>query len=815
MAELLAPGGGFEAAVRAFENGADAVYLGLSEFSARKSAVNFSMDDLRRLRRFQPDKKLYLALNTLVPDKDLSGAGAILLDARDAGIDAVIVQDAGIANLVRRLTPELALHASTQMAVHNVEGAREVLDEGFTRAVLARECTLKEIREIRRAVPELELEVFVHGALCFGFSGLCQASQFLLGRSANRGECGQICRTWFESEGRAVYPFSQNDLALGGRVRDLASAGVASLKIEGRMKGPQYTASVCRWYRILLDGDDDSAGGTDAGGLGVGTTGGENVFKKRGGKKNGTDTGCGAGCPAEAGGDYREPAEEAALSFSRNQTIGRLDGGKGKDLLNPVYPGPTGLFAGKVLRRDGKGVFLRAGRDLERRDGLLWFTAGAPGAPPEPHKGGLMFRDGKRSSVKKGESAWIDLVNPPKEGEEVRLLSRSGDHPKKVNAASFGLYKTPIGLRISLRENRLHLLGTCFEFSREMSDSAPAEEARAQGRFIPAVEKAFSGSGESDFVCSPVIVESLKSAEMKNGGAAGEPFIPPARLKRIRREFLNDFSKAYGNWKEQRLKAVLREIEEWSGGSDSCAAPAKPTRTMMISPSWLPLPFPAAVSDSDLRASDLPVIGGVSFLPLPPVEFRSGILRERIESLIEEAFGNETRRLCIGLNNPSHVYLARRLAECRPDDIGSGRLSFFLDYGLYTVNRAAWEWYRRRVPGLMFFVESLESEQDGWVRRYAEIPAVRLGEDFPMPLFISRTCPVRHAGLNGNTKIGECPVSCNGNRDFVLTQNGREYRVLMRSCLCYVLSGSVLREESFYRIQKKAEKKEENIPFNS
>ena len=236
------------------------------------------------------------------------------------------------------------------MAVYDIAGASELADAGFSRVVLARECSLAEITGIRNALPDLELEVFIHGALCYGFSGLCQASQVLLDRSANRGACGQICRTWFTDQGTPLYPFSLNDLAVGEGVSDLVRLGVNSLKIEGRMKSPEYTASVCAWYRAILDGDAE-------------------------------------------GPVLEALAEDATLRFSRDQTVGWLPGGKGRKMVNPQYPGATGLEAGTVLQRDRDGVRLKAATDLENRDGLLWFL---PGRLPRPMKAGLRFRDRSR-----------------------------------------------------------------------------------------------------------------------------------------------------------------------------------------------------------------------------------------------------------------------------------------------------------------------------------------------------------------------------------------------------------------------------------
>ena len=272
MPELLAPAGGFDAALAAFQYGADAVYLGLSHFSARAEADNLTPDRLRLLlayaRAFCPPKRIYVTVNTLVEDAELPHL-IETLDALDAlGPDGVIVQDLGMARLIRDHFPRLALHASTQMAVHNTAGAIALRELGFTRVVLARELTLDEIRRIVRDA-DVEIEVFVHGALCYSVSGLCLFSSHMSGRSGNRGRCAYCCREAFSapdpglqtsdrrtstSDNRPAFPFSMRDLALAPLLDAVAATGVQSLKIEGRMKSPLYVACVTDFYRRKLDG---------------------------------------------------------------------------------------------------------------------------------------------------------------------------------------------------------------------------------------------------------------------------------------------------------------------------------------------------------------------------------------------------------------------------------------------------------------------------------------------------------------------------------------------------------------------------------
>ena len=250
--ELLAPAGDFATALAAFEAGADAVYCGLADFSARAFAKNLCPEELELLvRRAHADgKKVYVTFNTLLDEDQLDGAVETLARLEEIAPDGVIVQDLGVARLIRTNFPTLALHASTQLVAHNLEGVLALGELGFTRVVLARELSLEEIRSIAKRCGDIELEVFIHGALCYSLSGLCLFGAMEKGRSGNRGMCPYCCRQ--ENHGR--YPFSMKDLRLGAEVLKLAEAGVASLKIEGRMKTPLYVSSVTRYYRELLDG---------------------------------------------------------------------------------------------------------------------------------------------------------------------------------------------------------------------------------------------------------------------------------------------------------------------------------------------------------------------------------------------------------------------------------------------------------------------------------------------------------------------------------------------------------------------------------
>ena len=255
--ELLAPAGSMEALRAAVCNGADAVYLGADTFNARMNARNFSAADLQEAVVYCHVRgvKVHLTLNTLVLDREMPRAAELIRMAASCGVDAFIVQDLGMVSLCRQLAPDVPIHASTQMSIHSLEGVLEAAALGCSRVVLARELPAEEIAHICKKSP-VEIEVFVHGALCMCYSGQCYLSAVIGRRSGNRGQCAQPCRLpygygRFES---TRYPLSLKDNCLAGELDELRRMGVASIKIEGRMKRPEYVAIVTRAYRTVLNG---------------------------------------------------------------------------------------------------------------------------------------------------------------------------------------------------------------------------------------------------------------------------------------------------------------------------------------------------------------------------------------------------------------------------------------------------------------------------------------------------------------------------------------------------------------------------------
>jgi U32 family peptidase len=377
--ELLAPAGDWECARAAVENGADAIYFGLEKFNARMRAHNFTEADLPRLMEYLHGRgvKGYVTFNTLIFEDEMAEANQYLRTIIGSGVDAAIVQDVGICRLIRTLSPDFPIHASTQMTITSAGGVEFARALGCNLVVLARECSLKEIDAIAKGAQtttvspastsaHLPLEVFVHGALCVAYSGQCLTSEALGGRSANRGECAQACRLPYElvADGKLVplgarkYLLSPQDLAGLEILPELVRTGVASLKIEGRLKSPEYVASITRIYRRALD-DIKLRSATDD--------------SKRLSPKE-----------ANRSGDTQYEME---MAFSRGLYTGWFRGINNQQLVHANFGKKRGVFLGKVceVRRDQVVILLQ--NSLKAGDGVV-FDRGKPG---EKEEGGRVY----------------------------------------------------------------------------------------------------------------------------------------------------------------------------------------------------------------------------------------------------------------------------------------------------------------------------------------------------------------------------------------------------------------------------------------
>jgi U32 family peptidase len=338
--ELLAPAGDWDCVKAAVENGADAIYFGLDRFNARMRAENFTSADLPELMSFlhQRGVKGYLTLNTLIFPNELAAVEDYLRTAIQAGVDAAIVQDVGICRLIRHISPDWPIHASTQMTITSAAGVEFAAALGCNLVVLARECSIAEIHKIQQQLtaPKLPLEIFVHGALCVAYSGQCLTSESLGGRSANRGECAQACRLPYElvADGYKVdlgdrqYLLSPQDLSGLELLPQIAEAGISCLKIEGRLKTPEYVASVTKIYRQAIDSLDYQSSNPNS------------------------------------------DRYQLEMAFSRGLATGWLGGIDNQMLVHGEFSSKQGVLVGEVIKVGNRAIIIQYQVPIKPGDGL-------------------------------------------------------------------------------------------------------------------------------------------------------------------------------------------------------------------------------------------------------------------------------------------------------------------------------------------------------------------------------------------------------------------------------------------------------------
>ena len=498
--EILAPAGSFEAAVAAFVGGADAVYLGLSDFSARKAAKNFSKEEFLSLKTLavRDGKKIFAALNTVIKENETESALDCARFLYDAGVDAVILQDIGFASVLKKLFPALTLHASTQMAVHTVEGVKFLKTQGFSRVVLSREVPFDLIAKIKKEVPDMELEVFVHGALCYSFSGLCLASGMVLGRSGNRGMCAQFCRSYYETEdGRKGYFFSCNDLEYKDFVQQLKFAGVDSFKIEGRMKSPEYVFHTSALYRAMLERSD-----------------------------------------------YFDALKNSRICFARKATSGYLKNFSGNNLICSGYPGHRGVKTGVCEKKLKDRFFIKTKYSLGIHDGLLFFKNNDETKPFNCSVEEISSASGKNLKIV-GDSSrvYVKTAELPEVGDEIYLVSSRSLERKKVNSASFPQWKKAIPLEISVNGNKIGIKSGDFSYE---SEEIVAEKSENQNGFKDKFAEILKTSADSFYFSDRISFD--KNCE--------NVFVVPSVLKKIR----TDFYEKYAAFRDAAFEEQKREI---------------------------------------------------------------------------------------------------------------------------------------------------------------------------------------------------------------------------------------------------------------
>ncbi|TVL99250.1 MAG: hypothetical protein CV087_18665 [Candidatus Brocadia sp. WS118] len=520
--ELLSPAGNMECFFAAIENGADAVYFGLQDFSARASAQNFTLTDASKaiVCARKNAVKTYIALNTLIKTCEMERVVDLLIALEEIQPDALILQDIGLLHLIRSQFHHFCLHASTQMTIHNLAGVKQLEQMGFQRVVLARELSVDEITHIAQNTT-MEIEVFVHGALCYSYSGLCFLSSMTGGRSGNRGRCAQPCRMQYSSSsGDEGYLFSMKDLLTISQINKLITAGVHSFKIEGRMKSPEYVAVVTNAYRQMIDGRLHDEGDT--------IRRIKTVFSRE---------------TTHAylfHGDYRQTKNSA------NHQI------KATDAINPAYPANIGSYAGEVIDTRRGHIVIRADSDIGVRDLLQVFDNAQKEPSLLPVK--IIEIKGKRVyEVHKGDVATIGSEKRFTPGARLFLVSSQKIKetfrpkvPKKLIST-----RIPVNLEVKIRPDGISIKGSTKHVT--LAKDYPVKLERGIHRVIEeeGIRNSFSRLGETLFELRDFLVDISEKL-----------FIPLSTLNEIRRDFFQHLSVSYQKDKEKRSQNIKKWIKE-------------------------------------------------------------------------------------------------------------------------------------------------------------------------------------------------------------------------------------------------------------
>lgn len=499
--ELLAPAGNFECEVQAINNGANAIYLGGSLFSARAFADNFDVDEVKKAIEYAHlrNVKVYITINTLLNEFEIEKAFEMAKTYYDLNVDAILVQDLGLLSLLRTRLPDLEVHASTQMHIHNIEGVRTCKKLGIKRVVVARESSLDFIQEACKE--DIEIETFVHGAICVSYSGECLMSSLTKNRSANKGMCAQCCRLKYElyENDKPVntdtkYLLSPKDMFLLEDIPALISAGVSSLKIEGRMKSSAYVGYVTRLYREAIDA-------------------------------------------YYANEKYiltNEKIEKLKVLFNRGFTNTYLKNDK-SILFHNERPNHMGILIGKVIKTSGLKTFIKLDRDIKQFSGIRVVSAN--------EDAGLILnsikvKDRLVAKAYKNEVIEVNLKTPVKVNDKV-YLTQDNNFEDEVNATAS--LKMPLSLKIrAFAGKQLEIKADSFTYLSEVLLEKAIKRPLSRENIIDS----FSSVDLHPYYLSDIEIEM------------DDFFIPLKKLNEIRRDF-------YDSYDEYRLALFKREANPY------------------------------------------------------------------------------------------------------------------------------------------------------------------------------------------------------------------------------------------------------------
>ncbi|MGB3766146.1 MAG: U32 family peptidase [Phormidesmis sp.] len=765
--ELLAPAGNWDCVKAAVENGADAIYFGLDRFNARMRADNFTREDLPELMAFLHGRgvKGYVTLNTLVFPQELKAAAHYLRTIIAAGVDAAIVQDVGICRLIRHLSPDFPIHASTQMTVTSAAGVGFAQRLGCHLVVLARECSIKEINKIQRQLKKenlvMPLETFVHGALCVAYSGQCLTSESLGGRSANRGECAQACRMTYDlvADGKAVdlgdraYLLSPQDLSGLPVIPELIDAGVVSLKIEGRLKTPEYVANVVRVYRQALDKVVLDLSKTDR-------------VTKRTAERAAERTSATDLKLRKTQATYQPSQAERyslEMAFSRGLATGWFQGSDNQALVHARFGKKRGAYVGRVSRiqknnRDAQLV-LEVEVPVKPGDGVV-----IDSGHPDSEQGGRLYaverrgketfvsfgrRDVDMARVRVGDRLW--KTSDPELDKEIRQ-TYAGDVPK---------FKRAISVEVSGRVGEGVRAIAVDEFGRSVEAVTDVLLAAAYRKPLTTerLTQQFSRLGNTPF----------ELFELKNK-LVGEVMVPVSALNQLRRELVD------------RLLDVRSQPQSWTLNPHasyrdllpemSAAKTAEPNLIALVrSPAQI-----QAVLESGLRTLYCELED--------PVRYQQAV--QQVKDF-NGAAGRETAEIFVApprITKPSEYYILEQVKKANADGYlvrNYDQLAFFEgdrcigDFSLNVANPIAADYYKSA-----FSLERLSASYDLNVQQLEDLLASAPPDWFDltihqhMPMFHMEHC-VFCAFLSTGTDFTNCGRSCDRHEVKLRDRTGTEH----------------------------------------
>ena len=776
--ELLAPAGGPDAGFAAFHYGADAIYLGLQKFSARAEAENFSLEEVAEITAYAhsltPRRRVFITINTLIRADELAELIEDVAALAEIGVDALIIQDLGVYHVVRRFFPELELHASTQLAVHNQAGAVALQRLGFARVVLARELTFEEVNDVT-ATSGIETEVFVHGALCYSYSGLCLFSSQTLGRSGNRGKCAYSCRDAFKVHGAPEtlrdgsatkrdpgqgFPFSMKDLALPDHLPALRAAGVSCFKVEGRKKSPLYVATTTDYYRKLIDGR----------------------------------------MPEE---DRAEHEADMQSVFSRPWTRLFVQSHKDKEVADRDTVGHRGTLVGRVeaVRNGGTAaarLHFRTARALERHDGLqvdLPILGKPFGFPVDRLWVCESGRKGKANEVIQAPAGAMVEVGLPADHPPLPLgalvyCSSSQDVKRRYRHSrpKPGLYRSRRAIRVEVVLSERELVVTGTVLPRRESEEPLVVSRTLSGSFAPARDDtamdeaariAFEKWGDTDF--------ELEAFAFQN---PEKRFVPISRLNQVRRDLAEGLSAA-------KRTAVAERVMAASGLASPPAQPLAGRQSDLFQ--WS-LKIDRVSFVDDFESSDW---NGVEELTIDIARDHPTLLAEKLERL-SDVLGRSRIRLALppltrkwedhGLRLKIDRLRAAGWAKWEAANLSAwtylgldptlppGTLDLATDWSVYVVNRAAAQ--QLLDMGVSRFALSPEDGLANLRSLLTEFgPKAVLIVYQDTPLFLAESCA--YANL-----IGGCPgkANCRFESMDMVSSHGERVTALDYHCRTIVLN---------------------------